>query len=105
MLKGVNLAERVLLQLVKSGMGREEAYALTKRAAFSSYKKGVPFSEELMRTSKISKVLRKEVIVDLTNPENYLGLSEEIVKRAVKEINSNLGMRTLPGSYEKRYKK
>ena len=105
MLKGVNLAERVLLQLVKSGMGREEAYALTKRAAFSSYKKGVPFSEELMRTSKISKVLRKEVIADLTNPENYLGLSEEIVKRAVKEINSNLGMRTLPGSYEKRYKK
>ena len=105
MLKGVNLAERVLLQLVKSGMGREEAYTLTKRAAFSSYKKGIPFAEELLRTREISKVLRKDVIADLTNPENYLGLSEEIVKRAVKEISSNLGIRTLPGSYEIRYKK
>ena len=91
--------------LVKSGMGREEAYTLTKRAAFSSYKKGIPFAEELLRTREISKVLRKDVIEDLTNPENYLGLSEEIVKRAVKEISSNLGIRTLPGSYEIRYKK
>ena len=105
MLKGVNLAERVLLQLVKSGMGREEAYTLTKRAAFSSYEKNVPFSEELLGTSKISKALGKEVIMELTNPENYLGLSEKIVKNAVKSISSNLDIRLHSDSYQTNYKK
>ena len=106
MLNGVNLAERILLQLVKSGMGREEAYKLTKGAAFSSYEKNVPFSDELLRNSKISGALGSEAIAELTNPENYLGLSDKIVKSAVKDISANLRIKAPPYAASRaRYKK
>jgi len=51
--KGVVFSQRVLLELVKSGMKREDAYTIVQSAAHSAISSGGDFRQEIMKSGEV----------------------------------------------------
>jgi adenylosuccinate lyase len=55
---GLVFSQRVLLALIESGMGRQEAYAIVQRNAMASWKGGRPFRDQLLGDPAVTARLR-----------------------------------------------
>ncbi len=71
-------AERVMMELFRKGLGRQEAHELVRRAAMRAYESGKSFKDSLLEEKVVSKYLDEERLRKLTDPTNYLGISKEI---------------------------
>ena len=70
---GLIYTSAVLLELVESGLSREDAYALVQTAAMSTWETGVPFRETLREQAKIAgQVLDEARLDDVCRPERYV---------------------------------
>jgi len=90
LLKGINLAERILLVLVERGMKRNVAYEIIKDIAIRCYEEDKDFIEELYKNDEIRNRISKEELKELVNPYKYIGKSKEIVENVLSEINEYL---------------
>ncbi|MFH1676442.1 MAG: adenylosuccinate lyase [bacterium] len=52
--KGVIFSQRILLELVKSGMKREDAYPIVQAAAHAAISEGGDFKQEIMRSGEVT---------------------------------------------------
>jgi adenylosuccinate lyase len=81
--QGRVMSESVMIQLVKRGVGRQEAHELIRNIALISESENQHFLEALLENETvISKMTRKEV-EEALKPENYLGT-------AIKQIENIL---------------
>ncbi len=78
---GSIFSESVLLKLVKSGLTREEAYALVQKAAHGAPALGVSFEDALLADPEITGRLGKDEIKECFNPEKALAQVDFIFKR------------------------
>ena len=70
---GLIYSSAVLLELVESGLSREEAYALTQAAAMETWESGVPFRETLRKHAADAGQTLDEARLDaVCRPERYL---------------------------------
>jgi adenylosuccinate lyase len=70
---GLIYSSAVLLQLVESGMSREDAYALTQAAAMETWQSQVPFRETLRKHAADGGLELDEArLDDVCRPERYL---------------------------------
>jgi adenylosuccinate lyase len=70
---GLIYSSAVLLELVESGLSREDAYALTQAAAMQTWQSGVPFRETLRKHAADSGCTLDEARLDeVCRPERYL---------------------------------
>jgi adenylosuccinate lyase len=70
---GLIYSSAVLLQLVESGMSREDAYALTQAAAMETWQSQVPFRETLRKHAADGGLELDEARLDeICRPERYL---------------------------------
>ena len=70
---GLIYSSAVLLELVESGLSREDAYALTQAAAMETWRSGVPFRETLRKHAADSgQTLDEARLDDVCRPERYL---------------------------------
>jgi len=70
---GLIYSSAVLLELVESGMSREDAYSLTQVAAMETWESGVPFRETLRKHAADSgQTLDEARLDDVCRPERYL---------------------------------
>lgn len=90
------LSERLMISLVRRGLGRQEAHEIVRRISLRSQRSGRRFLDEVMEDEEISKVLRREEIEDIFKPESYVGLGREIsikefevAKEFLKEVLAN----------------
>ena len=93
LLRGVNMAERVMLELVKRGVDRVTAYKLVQSASFRAIEKGMSLAESIQLEPKILEVLSPEEIEDLCNPKTYIGAARTIVDNVVTYAKNVLGKR------------
>ncbi|RDD54124.1 MAG: adenylosuccinate lyase [Candidatus Korarchaeota archaeon NZ13-K] len=77
------LSERLMISLVRRGLGRQEAHEIVRRISLKSQRSGRRFLDEVMEDEEISKVLRREEIEGIFKPESYVGLGREI---SIKEF-------------------
>ncbi|MFN3528285.1 MAG: adenylosuccinate lyase, partial [Candidatus Altarchaeaceae archaeon] len=82
----VVLAERVMVELTKRGMPRQEAHELIRRIAMESYNKKEDFEKILIKHKEVTKFLNEKEISEILKPENYIGKAVE----KVNEICENL---------------
>lgn len=89
------LSERLMISLVRKGMGRQEAHELVRRISLRSHRSGRKFLEEVISDSRITSLLKKEEIEEIFRPETYIGLGREIsmkefeaAKEFLKEVLS-----------------
>lgn len=92
----LSLSERLMIALVKKGVGRQEAHEIVRRISLRSESSGKKFLDEVMRDDEISRILTREELEETFRPESYLGLGKEIsirefetAKRFLKEVLSH----------------
>jgi adenylosuccinate lyase len=70
---GLIYSSAVLLELVESGLSREDAYALTQAAAMETWQSGVPFRETLRKhAADAGRSLDEARLDEVCRPERYL---------------------------------
>lgn len=70
---GLIYSSTVLLELVESGMSREDAYALVQGAAMETWEAGVPFRETLRKhAAEADRRLDEDRLGEVFRPERYV---------------------------------
>ncbi|MHA1410074.1 MAG: adenylosuccinate lyase [Candidatus Odinarchaeia archaeon] len=84
--KGLIMAEKVMIELVKKGIGRQEGHEALRRCAMRSWTEKIPFKQALIEDELISKHVTESELDEWLNPLNYIGTAKEQVIRGVKEL-------------------
>jgi adenylosuccinate lyase len=74
----IALSERLMIWLVKKGLGRQEAHEIVRSISLRSHRSGRRFIDEVLADESLSKILRPEEIEAIFNPRSYLGLGREL---------------------------
>jgi adenylosuccinate lyase len=75
--KGASLVEKVMINLVKKGIGRQEGHEILRKAAIKAKNENIIINEILFKNPKIRDVFSKNEIDDLLDPHNYIGKALE----------------------------
>ena len=88
---GLIMAEAVMIELVRRGMGRQEAHALIRNCSLEADEKGVNLKKALLNSKEIMSVMNEKDLDRVMAPENYLGKAPEIVDEVVKRAEKLVG--------------
>jgi adenylosuccinate lyase len=83
--KGLNMAESVMIRLVKRGMGRQDAHELLRRLSVTAVSENHDFESVLLKDDMVNKLLSNDEIRDAMNPKNYIGTSVQQVQDVLRE--------------------
>jgi len=86
LLHGVNLAESVMIELTKRGMGRQEAHEAVRVASMTALAGRRPIAGVLGEDPAVAAVLNGSEISGLLDPENYIGTAVEQVERVIAKL-------------------
>ena len=78
---GIIFSQRVLLELIKKGMRREDAYALIQKAALKAWNDEGDFKENLLKEKKILALLSKKELEELFDVKYHLRYVDKIIGR------------------------
>lgn len=78
---GIIFSQRVLLELVKKGMSREDAYILVQKAALEAWNNDGNFKENLIEGKKILSFLNRDELEKLFDVGYHLRYVDEIIGR------------------------
>lgn len=92
LLRGINLADRIMAKLIERGVSRSLAYDTVKKIAISCYEKKLDFTEELYKNDLVKKYLSFQEIKDLLDPHSYIGEAKEIVETVLEELKKELSI-------------
>ncbi|MBC7114723.1 MAG: adenylosuccinate lyase [Archaeoglobi archaeon] len=86
LMKGVNMAEAIMIALAKKGVGRQRAHEILRRCSMKVYETGRHFKEILMEDEEVRRHLSEKEISELMNPENYLGTAVQQIEMVIEKI-------------------
>src|SRR5208337_4308193 len=89
------MSESVLISLVNKGMPRQEGHSLLQKLVFESQRKHVNFGDTLKQDPVVTKYLTKVELDSALDPNEYLGMSKELVDSAVEKATSERRARGL----------
>jgi adenylosuccinate lyase len=78
---GIIFSQRVLLELIKKGMKREDAYALVQKAALKAWDDEGDFKENLLKEKKIQLLLTRDELEELFDVKYHLRYIDKIIGR------------------------
>ena len=81
---GLVMAERLMAELTRAGMGKQTAYAIVRKNAIKANKEKVLLSDLILADEEACKFLSKEEVQDIMNPHTYIGSAEIIVSEIVE---------------------
>jgi adenylosuccinate lyase len=86
--KGAVLSEKIMINLVEKGIGRQEGHEILRNAVIQAKKEDRFLNEILMEHPKIKEVFTKTEIDRLLNPHNYLGKAVEQTENLLKFLKN-----------------
>ena len=84
--KGLPMAESLMTTLIGKGMGRGDAHELMRKTALKAIEEEKTLKEIFIIENKKLKLLSEKEINYALNPENYLGVTNEIIDRVAKKL-------------------
>ena len=87
---GLCLTERVMLELVSKGVGRQEAHEMMRRLAMKCWKEKRSLKEIMLEDAQARKLVTTVELDDWLNPKSYLGTAVAQVDRAVATLRKRL---------------
>ena len=84
--KGAILTEKIMIELVDKGIGRQEGHEIMRKTAIEAKKKNISMKTILMNNPKIKNIFNETEIDSMLDPGNYLGKAEEQVEILVKKL-------------------
>jgi len=84
--KGLVMSEKIMIALVKKGIGRQDAHEIMRQAAMESYAKGASLKEILLKNPQVKKRFNAKELERLLDPRNYIGTAREQVDDVLNVI-------------------
>ncbi len=78
---GIVFSQKVLLELCKKGLSREEAYKLVQKNALDAFNNNGNFQNNLLNDNEINAKLTKEEVQNCFNQQEYLQNVDSIYKK------------------------
>ncbi|MBS7287733.1 MAG: adenylosuccinate lyase [Candidatus Freyarchaeota archaeon] len=85
---GLMMSENVMLNLVKKGMGRQEAHELLRKLSLKCFREKVPFKKAILEHEILGNLVTEEELEEWLNPKNYIGTAVEQVERIVNRLRN-----------------
>jgi adenylosuccinate lyase len=80
---GLIMAERLMAELTRRGMGRQTAYALVRECAISANKENQLLSEVILSRSELEGYLSPEDVEEIMDPHTYIGSAVKTVDKVL----------------------
>jgi adenylosuccinate lyase len=87
---GLILTERVMIELVSKGIGRQEGHELMRRLALKAWAEKRPLRQVMEEDEEATRLVSPAEMDEWLNPHTYIGTSVELVDRAVKILKKKL---------------
>lgn len=84
--RGLNMAEAVMIELTKRGMGRQIAHTVLRECSLAAIRKNLPLAAVLRQDARVLKLISEEEIESLLDPKKYLGSAAAIVELVIKKL-------------------
>ena len=89
--KGACLSEKVMVELVKRGIGRQKAHEMLRKAAIKSRAKNRFIKDIILENDEIKAKFTEQEISELLDPHKYIGLAvlqvENLINYLKKKYN------------------
>ncbi len=85
---GLCLTERVMLELVRKGVGRQEAHEMMRRIAMKCWNERRSLREVMLEDEQAGGVVTEDELDDWLKPENYLGTAVSQVENVVRTLKA-----------------
>ncbi|WP_370004752.1 adenylosuccinate lyase [Methanothermobacter sp. KEPCO 2] len=82
---GLIMAERLMAELTRRGMGRQTAYAAVRQCAIEANRRGMNLKDVVLERKDIMEHLTEDDLEEIMNPETYTGSASRIVQRVLEE--------------------
>lgn len=82
---GLIMAERLMAELTRRGMGRQTAYARVRECAIEANRTGKTLKEAVLERPEIMEYLEAGELDEIMNPATYIGSALRIVGRVLEE--------------------
>ncbi len=86
--RGACLTEKVMVQLVNKGIGRQEAHEILRQASIKARKEKINMNEILMENKEIMEKFSKEELNEIFDPHKYIGKAVEQVDNLLKILKA-----------------
>ncbi len=83
---GAILAEQIMVELVRKGVGRQDAHEILRQAAIASRDEGRTFKEVIMGNDTIMAKVTEEELDHMLDPKMYLGEAREQIDAVVQQL-------------------
>ncbi|RBQ24173.1 Fumarate hydratase class II [Candidatus Methanobinarius endosymbioticus] len=84
MTNGLIMAERLMAELTRSGMGKQTAYGIVRECAIKANKESLLLEEVILTKDKVKEFLSKEDVDKIMDPHTYIGSSQKIIDEVLK---------------------
>ena len=85
---GLIMAERVMAELTRKGVGRQTAYALVRVCSMDAYEKGLGLKEVISSSKEITMYLSEDEIEEIMDPHTYIGSAVQMVENVLSASNN-----------------
>jgi adenylosuccinate lyase len=86
-LGGIPLAESVMVELTKRGMGRQEAHEVVRVASMEAYRRKGDLAVILAADKEVKKFITRKELEALLDPEGYIGTAPQQVDRVIARLS------------------
>jgi adenylosuccinate lyase len=87
---GLILTERIMIELVSKGVGRQEGHELMRRLALKAWNEKRPLRQVMEEDEEATRLITPAEMDEWLNPHTYIGTSVEQVDRAVEILSKKL---------------
>ena len=81
---GAFLAEKIMVEMVDKGIGRQEGHEILRQAAIKARELNLPMKEILMNENVIKDKFTEDQLDDILKPENYIGTAVSQVENLIE---------------------
>ncbi len=90
--KGACLAEKIMVNLVNKGIGRQEGHEILRQAAIQARNQHEYMKNILIKNVKISDKFTQQELDEIMDPHKYLGKAVELVHNLMKYLKKKYGI-------------
>ncbi len=87
---GLILTERVMIELIAKGVGRQEGHELMRRLALKAWEEKLPLRQVMEEDTEASRIITPAEMDKWLNPHTYIGTSVEQVDQAIDKLRKKL---------------
>jgi adenylosuccinate lyase len=86
MLRGINLAESVMIELTRRGMPRQDAHEIIRESSMEALDQRKPLAKILSTKQDVIMYVSEDECANLLDPNAYIGLAEVQVDNLIRKL-------------------